>query len=74
MPRFVGEPSAYQSKLLAVVRAQMFAGLEVQLGEPVIGDIAPSRATIFGYVAGDIGQLEGKAEVACTVECFLVIG
>ena len=74
MPGFVSQPAAYQSKLLAVVRAQMFAGFEVQLGEPVIRDIAPSGTAIFGYVAGDIGQLEGEAEVAGAVERFLVIG
>ena len=53
----------------------MLAGTYIQCRQPVVRQVTPPRCIILGNIARNIGQLEGKAEVAGTIKCcFLVRG
>ena len=59
--RLIGKPSAHERQFLAIMRFHMFAGSNIEHGEPVIGQIAAAGGIIFGNVARDIGKLKRKA-------------
>ena len=67
MSGFIRKPATDQRKFLAVMRAQMFARLDIELRQPVVRDVATPGAAILGNVARDIRQLEGKAKVETNV-------
>ena len=52
----------------------MVAGRNIEFGEPIRRDIAASGLSIFADVAGNIGQLKGKAQIIGTAQRFGIIG
>jgi hypothetical protein len=47
-------------------------GRDAGFGQPVARQVAAARGVILGHVAGDVGELEGDAEVRGAVERVLV--
>ncbi len=52
----------------------MLAGGNVHLGQPFRREIASSGGVIFLDIAGNIGQLEGKSQIAGPVKRLRIIG